>query len=390
MDKEVYDYMQSRLRQVDNGFSRYMYDRIDWQTRMFGLVGPRGVGKTTMFLQYIKNNESKESMLYIAADSLYFTNHSLRELADEFVKDGGEHLFIDEIHKYADWSRELKQIYDTHPDLKIAFTGSSVLDIIKGEADLSRRAPIYTMQGLSFRGFLKMFHNIDVPVYSIEEILQGKATIKKINHPLPYYKEFIQRGYYPFGQDNLFEVELNQVINQTIESDIPLYANMNVSTGRKFKQLLAVISKSTPFKPVMDKLATLIGVSRNNIADYLLYLERAGMIAQLRNATGGIRGLGKTEKIYLDNPNLAYVLGEKESNTGNIRETFFFNQMRVNNNVIVSKIADFEINGITFEVGGKNKGQKQIASADNGFIVKDDTEYAYKNILPLWSFGLNY
>ena len=264
MNSEIYNYMQGQLNHISMDFVRYMYDRIDWQTRMFGLVGPRGIGKTTMFLQYIKNNIHEEQILYISADTLYFEGHSLVELADEFVKDGGQHIFIDEIHKYSNWSRELKQIYDTHPDLKIAFTGSSVLDIMKGESDLSRRAPIYTMQGLSFREFLGLFYRINVPAYSLEEILQGKAEIKEINHPLPYYKEFIRRGYYPFSQDSLFEMELNQVVNQTMESDIPLYANMNIATGKKLKQLLSIISKSTPFKPVMEKLANIIGVSRNN------------------------------------------------------------------------------------------------------------------------------
>jgi predicted AAA+ superfamily ATPase len=175
-----------------------------------------------------------------------------------------------------------------------------------------------------------------------------------------------------------------------MEVDIPQYANMNVSTGRKLKKLLGIIAMSVPFKPVMDKIAKMVNVSRNDLSDYFLYMENSGMIAQLRDTTNGIMGLGKIEKVYLDNPNLAYLLGEESSNIGNIRETFFFNQMRVQNKVIVSKQSDFEIQGTTFEVGGKNKGQKQISSVERGYIVKDDIEYGSDNIIPLWMFGLNY
>ena len=197
-------------------------------------------------------------------------------------------------------------------------------------------------------------------------------------------------GYYPFGKDVTFEIELNQVINQTMENDIPQYANMNVSTGRKLKQLLMIISKSVPFKPVMQKLADIIGVSRNYLSDYLLYIEKAGMIAQVRDATGGIRGLGKVEKIYLDNTNLLYILGGENSNIGNIRETFFYNQMRVKQDIISSKVSDFQIGERTFEIGGKSKGQQQIAKAQEGYVIKDDIETGYGNIIPLWNFGMNY
>lgn len=388
--EKLYETFRKLLKATNIDFIRYKYDEIKWNNRMLGLVGPRGVGKTTLFLQYIKKNLDMKDTLYVSADNLYFSNHTLLELGDTFNKQGGIHLFIDEIHKYANWSQELKQLYDSYPDMQIFFTGSSVLDIYRGIADLSRRAPIYEMQGLSFREYLQMTHGITVPAYTLEDILSHKAEIPDVAHPLPLFSEYLHSGYYPFGKDVDFTMELEQVITQTMETDIPLYANMNVSTGRKLKQLLMIVAQSVPFKPILQKLADLTGISRNSIADYLYYIERAGMIMQLRDETGGIRSLGKVEKLYLDNPNLIYVLSESGANVGNVRETFFYNQMRVRQEVIASRVADFQIDNLTFEVGGKNKGQKQIADIPNAYVVKDDIEYGYGNVIPLWSFGLNY
>lgn len=390
MDISLIEFMESQLKQTTSTFHRYMYDQISWESRMFGLVGPRGVGKSTMILQYIKEHRDFRHILYIGADHLYFSSHTLVETVDEFAKEGGEQIFIDEIHKYENWSRELKQIYDSHPDVKVGFTGSSVLDIYKGFSDLSRRAPIFVMQGLSFREYLKLFHNIEVSVYTLEDILELKAVLTDVNHPLPLFRDYLKRGYYPFSGDSDFKIRLRQVINQTMEVDIPQYANMNASTGRRLKKLLAVIAQSVPFKPVMDSLATVVGVSRNVLPDYFLYMEQAGMIGQLRDDTGGIRGVGKVEKVYLDNTNMAYLLGSETTDVGNIRETFFYNQMRVVSDVISSRISDFEIDGKTFEVGGKNKGKKQITDAKEGYVVKDDIEFGSGNIIPLWAFGLMY
>ena len=390
MDISLIEFMESQLKQTTSTFHRYMYDQISWESRMFGLVGPRGVGKSTMILQYIKEHRDLRHILYIGADHLYFSSHTLIETVDEFAKEGGEQIFIDEIHKYENWSRELKQIYDSHPDVKVGFTGSSVLDIYKGFSDLSRRAPIFMMQGLSFREYLHLFHDIKVPVYTLDDVLALNAKVADVSHPLPLFRDYLQRGYYPFSGESDFEIRLRQVINQTMEVDIPQFANMNASTGRKLKKLLAVIAQSVPFKPVMDSLATVVGVSRNVLPDYFLYMEQAGMIGQLRDDTGGIRGVGKVEKVYLDNTNMAYLLGSKTTDVGNIRETFFYNQMRVVSDVISSRISDFEIDGKTFEVGGKNKGKKQIADAKEGYVVKDDIEYGSDNIIPLWAFGLMY
>lgn len=390
IDLTLYNFMDEVLRSTPTDFKRYMYSKVLWNSRLVGIVGPRGVGKSTMMLQYILENRDKGNYLYVSADHTYFSNHSLTELADDFVKEGGTKLFIDEVHKYRGWSRELKQIYDVHPDLSVVFSGSSVLDIHKGENDLSRRVLIFNMQGMSFREYLELFHGIKSKVYSLDEILANKVKLDDIPHPLPIFREYLNSGYYPFSKEEGFKLRLQQVITQTVENDIPQYADMKASTARKLKQMLKIVSQLSPYKPNTTGLAAEIGVSKNNIMDYLVYLEMAGMIGQLRNDTGGIRGLGKIEKIYIDNTNLMYALSDGTPDTSNIRETFFYNQMRVNNDVISSKESDFKIDKFTFEVGGRKKGKKQIENISDGFIVKDDIEYGHGNIVPLWHFGLNY
>jgi len=357
---------------------------------MIGLTGPRGVGKTTLVLQHIKKNLNPAETLYVTAEDFYFADSRLIDLADTFVKRGGKYLFVDEIHKYEEWAKELKLIYDYHPELNVVFTGSSVLDIKKGASDLSRRAVMYHMQGLSFREYLQLFHQIPVRTYSLEEILEHKVELPEIKHPLPFFENYLKKGYYPFALEEDFELRLQQIVNHTLETDIPMYAGMNVSTGRKLKQLLAIVAKSVPFKPNMTSIGTAISASRNNITDYCLFIEEAGMITQLRDATGGIRGLGKVDKIYLDNTNLIYTLANDNSNRGNIRESLFLNQLRVKYDVVASPVADFLIDDFTFEVGGKNKGLKQIQGIDKAYIVKDDIELGYLNTIPLWQFGLAY
>lgn len=389
MDK-LFEQFSKLLIETNTNFFRYIYNEINWESRMIGLTGPRGVGKTTLVLQHIKKNLNPVETLYVTTEDFYFADHKLIDLADAFVKRGGKHLFIDEIHKYKDWSKELKLIYDYHPELNVVFTGSSILDIKKGASDLSRRAVMYNMQGLSFREYLQLFHQINTGVYSLEDILAHKAELPELKHPLPLFEDYLKRGYYPFAIEENFELKLQQIINQTLETDIPLYAGMNVSTGRKLKQLMAIIAKSVPFKPNMTTIANALISSRNNIADYCVFIEEAGMIMQLRDATGGIRGLGKVNKIYLDNSNLIYSLASDNSNSGNIRETFFINQLRVKYDVIVSPVADFVINDYTFEIGGKNKGHKQMQGLQNAIVVKDDIELGYLNTIPLWQFGLTY
>lgn len=389
MDK-LYEQFMKLLRETDTGFLRYIYSDINWESRMIGITGPRGVGKTTMVLQHIKMNLNVSEALYVTAEDFYFSDNKIIELADTFVKRNGKYLFIDEIHKYRDWARELKLIYDYHPELNVVFSGSSVLDIKKGASDLSRRAVMYHMQGLSFREYLQLFHHVTSRSYTLEDILSHKVELPEIRHPLPLFEEYLKRGYYPFSLEEDFELKLQQIVNHTLETDIPMYAGMNVSTGRKLKQLLAIIAKSVPFKPNMTGIAAALMASRNNIADYCLYIEEAGLITQLRNATGGIRGLGKVDKIYLDNTNIIYTLASGNPNPGNIRETFFLNQLRIKYDVITSPVADFRIGDHTFEVGGKNKGLKQIQGLDNAFVVKDGIEQGYLNTIPLWQIGLTY
>ena len=389
IDDSLVAYQNDQLQRVPKTFHRYMFDRLPWEGRMVGLVGPRGVGKSTLLLQHMAESSDREQSLYVSADSLYLATHTLVDLTDSFVKYGGKHLYIDEVHKYKNWSRELKQIYDTHPDLKVTFTGSSILDIIDGEADLSRRAVIYTMQGLSFREYLALFHDIHTPAYSLEQILAHELA-KPVEHPLAYFKDYLQRGYYPFSNAEDFPLRIEQIVRQTIESDIAQYADLKASTARKLIQLLGVISGIAPMKPNADSLSQEVGVSKNNISDYLVYLEKAGMIGLLRDNTGGLRGLGKVEKVYLDNPSLMTVLAFGKPDTGSLRETFFYNQMRVQNHVLASRVSDFTIGEYTFEIGGRKKGKQQIEDVPNGFIVKDDIEYGHHNVVPLWAFGLNY
>lgn len=388
--RTLYQKFETLLQNTSTDFKRYLYHEIAWDSRMIGIIGPRGVGKTTMILQYISEHLDSKRALYVSADDIYFSDNKLLDLADEFYKNAGEYLFIDEIHKYANWSQELKNIYDSFPKLKVVFTGSSVLDILKGTADLSRRALIYKLQGLSFREYLKLYHHFDFEVYSLKQIIENKAKLKGIEHPLPLFNDYLNRGYYPFGIENEIHLRLGQIIVQTLETDIPQYANLNIGTSRKLKRLLSIIAESVPFKPNFSKIAEIINVSRNSLDDYFSYMEKAGLIGQLRNETSGIRGLAKIDKVYLDNTNIIFNLVGDQSNIGNIRETFFFNQMRVKNEVIASRNADFVIDQYTFEVGGKNKQQNQLEKDGQSFVVKDDIEFGYHNVIPLWAFGLNY
>ncbi len=388
--KTLYQKFETLLQNTTTDFKRYIYENVSWDSRMIGIIGARGVGKTTMILQHIKEKLDNKKALYVSADDMYFSENRLLDLADSFYKNAGEYLFIDEIHKYTDWSRELKNIYDSFPTLKIVFTGSSVLDILKGSADLSRRAIIYKLQGLSFREYLKLYHNIETEVYTLEQIINNEVKLENIQHPLPLFNDYLKRGYYPFGIENEMDLRLGQIIVQTLESDIPQYANLNVGTSRKLKRLLSIIAESVPFKPNFSKISEMISVSRNSLDDYFSYMEKAGLIGQLRNETSGIRGLGKVDKVYLDNTNIIFNLVGDKLNVGNLRETFFFNQMRVRNEVISTSKADFVIDDYTFEIGGKNKQQDQIEKDGKSFVVKDDIEYGYLNVIPLWAFGLNY
>ena len=264
IDESLLQYMQEQMRLTSLDFKRYLYYQINWDARLGCLKGPRGVGKSTMVLQHIMETPNEHS-LYVSADHSYFTTHSLISLADEFSKEGGEHLYIDEIHKYEGWSREIKQIYDTHPALKVFITGSSILDLLHGEVDLSRRVLSDYLYGMSFREYLELVHHIIVPVYSLEEVLNGKAQPKELVHPLPLFRQYMREGYYPFAIEGDFFRRMEGVIRHTLEVDIPHYSKMSPATGRKLRQMMSIIAQSAPYKPEAQSLANELHISRNDV-----------------------------------------------------------------------------------------------------------------------------
>jgi len=371
-------------------FVRYLYNKIDWNNRFIAILGARGVGKTTLLLQRIKMVHSYSEALYVSADDIYFTENKLFDLADTFYKNSGKFLYIDEIHKYPNWSKELKMMYDNLPQLHVVFTGSSILNVYKGSDDLSRRVIKYEMQGLSFREYLNMTQNVKIKKYSLDEILENKVELPDISHPLVHFKEYLKRGYYPFFSEPNYEIRFQNVVNVMLEQDIPAFANMNFSTAQKLKHLMQIIAESVPFKPNFTKISEIIQVHRNSTTDYFHYLERAGLILQLRVASSGIGAIRKVEKVFLENPNLMYALSGSKTNIGNVRECFFYNQMKLNFEVFWTEKGNFKIEEYSFEIGGKQKNQAQVADIKNAFIAKDDIEYGYMNVIPLWHFGMNY
>lgn len=376
---------------VNTDFIRYIHDEISWNSRLVAILGSRGVGKTTLLLQHIKLHENIDDVLFVTADDFYFTTHRLFDLALDFSRNGGKKLYIDEIHKYSGWSREIKNIYDTIPDLKIVYTGSSILDLEKGGADLSRRKLEYLMPGLSFREYLNISQKLNLPSYTLDEILAGKVKFPYSDFkPIMHFKEYLKQGYYPFFNEDEYLLRLRGILKQIVEVDIPMFANMQITSGNKLKKLLYVIAQSSPFKPNNAKLERDLQLNRNSLPEYFEYLEKAGLINLLREKVSGIKILEKVEKVYLNNPNIAYALSETTPDIGNIRETIFFSLMRVKHMVASSTASDFEIDNYTFEVGGKNKKHKQIKDIPNSYIVKDDIEYPYLNTIPLWMFGFIY
>ena len=306
------------LSNISTDFIRYLHDEIEWDSKLIAILGPRGVGKTTMLLQHIKLYDNIDETLFVTADDLYFAEHKLIDLAMDFYQHGGKKLYIDEIHKYAGWAREIKNIYDLIPRLQVVYTGSSILDLEVGEADLSRRKLEYRMVGLSFREYLAISYGYHLPVYSLEDILKHKVDFPYAEaRPILLFKEYLQHGYYPFFQEKGYLLRLQSIIKQTLENDIPTFANMNIATALKLKRLLYIIAKSVPFKPNFTKLATLLDMNRNTVSDLMCYLEKAGIINQLRAETEGVRLLGKVDKVYLNNTNLAYALSDNTPDIGN-------------------------------------------------------------------------
>lgn len=391
MEKLIQRY-NDQINRTDTCFVRYLQNEVNWNAKLNAILGARGVGKTTLIFQHIKLSNQRNVSLVVFADDIYFSKNTLLDLADTFYKNGGKYLYIDEIHKYPNWSTEIKNIYDQIPDLNIVYTGSSILDLEKGGADLSRRQLKNYMYGMSFREWLEMEKGIKLPQLSLEQIIENEISFPYTDfRPLPLFKEYLNRGYYPFYKDINYNERLIAVIEQTLEVDIPQFAGLSVGVMRKLKQLMQIISQISPFKPNYSDLARDISVNRSDLKDYLFYMEKSGMIQSLVSSEKGLNLLSKVEKIYLDNTNLMTALSNEATNIGNMRETFFFNQLKVKNQVTSSPVSDFLVNNkYTFEIGGRKKGKKQIKDIDNSYIVKDDIEYAYSNVIPLWAFGLNY
>ncbi len=372
-------------------FLRSFHQQINWDCRLIGILGQKGVGKSTLILQHIKKNDDLSDTLYVAADDMYFTSHSLFELAYEFSSKGGRKLYIDEIHKYIGWSQQIKQIYDHLPLLKIVYSGSSILDLERGGGDLSRRTVEYHLPVLSFREYLNLRNGWNLQVSTLDDILQGKVDFPYGEHrPLKYFEEYKRYGCYPFFNEPEFEIRLRRVINTTIELDIPKFAEMTIASAEKLKKLMYYISQSVPVKINYSQMERDLRLDRNELPKYIEYLEKAELLTALRFKTNGDSILRKMDKLYLENCNVAKVLGGDDYNLGNMRETIFLCWMRRGFKVYESTVSDFELEGKTFEVGGKSKGKKQILSVDDGYIVKDDMEYAYENQIPLWMFGFIY
>ena len=390
--EKLYELYTKKLKTVSTDFVRYLYDQINWESQLIVIMGARGVGKTTMVLQRILMTDSKKESLYISADNTFFAGNTLYDIATKFAQQGGRVLYIDEVHKYQDWSKEVKMMYDFLPDLKVVITGSSILELLRGtDADLSRRAIRYKLEGLSFREYLNFSLGLNIPAYSLEDILDGKVELpEEVKYPMAHFKEYLSKGYFPFFKQDDYYQRLENVINQTMEVDIPTYARMNVSTARKLKQLLYVISRSVPFKPNFTEIGRAISLDRGTVADHMVYMEKSTLIRQLNFAPDGMDLVQKVDKIYLGNTCFIYALADEHPEIGNIRETFFYCAMCVNHKVTSSPTADFLIKGHTFEVGGKSKKQKQIKNVRDAFVVKDDIENAYMNVIPLWTFGFNY
>ncbi|MDR3187865.1 MAG: AAA family ATPase [Prevotellaceae bacterium] len=387
------------LENTDNNFVRYLMSQVQWGERLSGIVGARGTGKTTLMLQYIKQNLDPAKAFYVSLDNLYFANNRLVDLAYRLWQEGVTHLFIDEVHKYPynTWAQELKNIYDSYPTMHTVFSGSSILKIYEGNADLSRRAVDYELFGLSFREFLAFEGVKNVSVVPLADLLKRHveiaADITSGIKIIPLFRKYLQNGYFPYYKEGLlsYSRKLVNTVNAVLETDLPAAVNIEFASVQKLKRLLGIIAGLVPFAPNMSQLGGYVNILRSNLPKSLLLLERARMLALLRAYGKNLSPLSKPAKIYLDNPNLAFALGNENTNIGNLRETFFYNQLRTVATVADAQKGDFTVNGqLIFEVGGKNKSFAQIANIPNSYLAIDEVEIGIGNRIPLWMFGLLY
>ena len=383
---------------VPTSFKRYLSDVISWDQKLIGISGARGSGKTILLLQQMKKmmNDGKNA-LYVSLDDVYFSTNRLVYFAEDFARNGGEYLFLDEVHKYSNWSQELKNIYDSVYNLKVIFTSSSALEIHKGSHDLSRRALIYNLAGLSFREFLSFKYNIYLPVIALKQILENKNEFASIVNSkikvFPKFKEYLRQGYYPFFNElnSDYLMQLTVTINLVVENDLPAIHKIDFSSIIKLKKLISIISRLTPYTPNIEKLAYQVETTRPTLLKYLYYLDKAQVIKILGRESYGINYLNKPEKIFLGNTNIAYAFSDEKTDIGNIRETFFLNQLSVIHIVTYPKQGDFMVDDkYLFEIGGKSKTHKQIIGIEDSYIAADDIEYGYRNKIPLWLFGFLY
>lgn len=396
--KELYFYQDELLGTVSDN-ERYLSARIDWSNRLIGIKGATGSGKTTLLLQYIKFHLPKnKAALYTTLDDLYFLEHTLVDLAREFRQNGGTHLFLDEVHKYPRWSRELKLIYDQHPQLQIVFTSSSILEIYRGESDLSRRAVSYHLKELSLREFIKFDSGLNLPSASLEAILKDHKNLAKrikgkLETPIKFFKEYLENGAYPYYFENktAYLQKLTQTVGLIIENDMNAVENIVYADSLKIKKLLVAIAQSFPFTPNVSKLSERLGMNRKFLLNAIKLLDRADLVMELYTPTKGVGAFTKPEKLYLNNTNLMFALGKSNTETGTLRETFFANQMKGLHEIHLAEKGDFLIDRkYVFEIGGKGKSAKQIDTVKNGYVVRDDIEIGAMNIIPLWLFGFMY
>lgn len=394
----LFERSAQKIRQVPTAFIRSMIDTINWDARLTGIRGARGVGKTTLLLQYMKTILPRDHRsIYLTLDNIRFSEYRLYDFTDLFVKKGGRYLFLDEVHKYPDWSREIKNIYDDFPDLKIVFTGSSLLEILNARADLSRRAIVYEMQGFSFREYLNKLHGLNLSIVSLDDIISNHISLSESIlsqvKVLEYFSDYLEFGYYPFYDElpGLYHQRIEEVINMILEVELPLLRGFEPVFVPKLKMLLQIIAESVPFVPNITKLSKRIGITRNTLLSYLYALEESHLTVHLHKPTFGFSKLQKPQKIYLENTNIMHALVPELINKGTIRETFFANQLKALHETEYTDRGDFLVNKqMIFEIGGRQKGYKQIQDIPDSYIVADDLEYGYGNKIPLWLFGFLY